>query len=284
MTLSDAKRTLRRGRSILEVRTEGRGRPVLVLGSSVYYPRTFSSALRERCRLIFADLPHFARVDADGPEAAYTLEGYLDDIEAIRSFVGIDRFVLLGHSHHGNIAVEYARRQADRVSHLVLVGTPPADVPTTFSASEQYWQESASQERKAQLKRQRDALDSLPTSRLSEEDAFVAQYVADGPLHWYAPDFNATWLWRDVPIDMAALTAFKSFSTEGYDFPRAAKDLRMPVLAVMGRHDYVVPHTLWNECKATFETLKWSLFERSGHTPQLEEPDRFDALLSDWLD
>lgn len=44
----------------LEYTVEGAGIPLMVLGSSIYYPRTFSHNLRESCTLVCVDLPHFA--------------------------------------------------------------------------------------------------------------------------------------------------------------------------------------------------------------------------------
>lgn len=38
---------------------EGAGMQLLTVGSSIYYPRTFSQDLRQSCLLVCADLPHF---------------------------------------------------------------------------------------------------------------------------------------------------------------------------------------------------------------------------------
>ena len=40
---------------------EGEGPPIVVIGSSTYYPRAFSPALREHFELIFVDSRHFIR-------------------------------------------------------------------------------------------------------------------------------------------------------------------------------------------------------------------------------
>ena len=41
---------------------EGRGTPLLVIGSAIYYPRTFSERLREYFKFYFVDLQRFAGV------------------------------------------------------------------------------------------------------------------------------------------------------------------------------------------------------------------------------
>jgi proline iminopeptidase len=44
-----------------------------------------------------------------------------------------------------------------------------------------------------------------------------------------------------------------------------------------------VPFTLWNDAAATLPSFSSHLFERSGHTPQLEEPELFNRVLLDWI-
>jgi pimeloyl-ACP methyl ester carboxylesterase/DNA-binding CsgD family transcriptional regulator len=50
-------------------------------------------------------------------------QAWLADLEAVVDAAGVERFVLLGMSQGGPIAIEYAARHPDRVSHLVLYGT-----------------------------------------------------------------------------------------------------------------------------------------------------------------
>lgn len=39
---------------------EEKGKPCLVIGSSIYYPRTFSKKIREHLRMYFVDMKWFA--------------------------------------------------------------------------------------------------------------------------------------------------------------------------------------------------------------------------------
>lgn len=51
------------------------------------------------------------------------LETWVRDLETVVDSAGLDRFVLLGMSQGGPIAIEYAARHPERVSHLVLYGS-----------------------------------------------------------------------------------------------------------------------------------------------------------------
>lgn len=262
---------------------EGSGTPVMVIGSSVYYPRTFSSEFKSLYRLAYADMRHFAATTESSSSERVMLGTYLSDIEQIRKAVGFDRFVLIGHSHHGNLALEYTKQFPERVSHLVLIGTPPCNVHQTVAESERYWDEQASGSRKATLERNANTLQSSNHASTGEADAFVRQYVADGPRYWYNPSFDALHLWQGVPVNMDALGVFRNFFVD-YAFSCDPARLTVPVLAVMGMHDYAVPHTLWSDALRNLKGITYCLLEKSGHTPQLEQPERFNQIFKDWLE
>jgi len=52
-----------------------------------------------------------------------SLSHYVNDLEAVIDAAGLERFALFGHSQGGAIAMEYAVRHPERVTHLVLLGT-----------------------------------------------------------------------------------------------------------------------------------------------------------------
>ena len=51
----------------------------------------------------------------------------------------------------------------------------------------------------------------------------------------------------------------------------------------LGRHDYAVPPTSWDGLSPRFGDLTVAVFERSGHTPQVEEAAAFDERALAWL-
>jgi pimeloyl-ACP methyl ester carboxylesterase/DNA-binding CsgD family transcriptional regulator len=52
----------------------------------------------------------------------HSIESWVSDAEAVADAAGLDRFALLGMSQGGAVAVAYAARHPERVSHLVLYG------------------------------------------------------------------------------------------------------------------------------------------------------------------
>ena len=70
----------------------------------------------------------FLRMDERGcglsstDSPAICFEALVSDLEAVVDAAGLERFALFGHSQGSAIAVEYAARHPERVSHLVLLG------------------------------------------------------------------------------------------------------------------------------------------------------------------
>ncbi len=260
----------------------GYGVPVLVIGSAAFYRRTFSSQLGSTYRLGFCDLRHFAPSAADFDPADVTFDLYADDIDRLRLAIGFDRCVVVGHSKHGNIAIEYARRFPKQVLGVVLVGSPPCSGAEVLTARIAFWEAQASEHRKAVYERNRKRLDEKSLAGLSARQAVVVQYVADGPKYWFDPEFDASPLWEDVFVNAPMLGQLHELFFD-LDPRWDAGDLKTPILVVMGRYDFAVPHRLWDGVRASQTELKFILLERSGHTPQLEEPEQFDRAFTSWV-
>lgn len=69
--------------------------------------------------------------------------------------------------------------------------------------------------------------------------------------------------------------------TPGWDVTVGAESLRVPLLLAHGRYDYTVPYTLLNGIPSKLPNATFHLFERSGHQPLFEEPERFAGALTD---
>jgi pimeloyl-ACP methyl ester carboxylesterase/DNA-binding CsgD family transcriptional regulator len=52
----------------------------------------------------------------------FSLDAWVSDLESVVDAAGLDRFVLLGVSGGGSVAITYATRHPERVSHLILYG------------------------------------------------------------------------------------------------------------------------------------------------------------------
>jgi proline iminopeptidase len=93
----------------LQYIVEGNGVPTIVVGSSLYYSRTFSNNLRNSLKLVFVDHRGFSPQNDCKDISQYHLDKLVDDIELIRKELGFDKVIIIGHSGHAFIALEMPR-------------------------------------------------------------------------------------------------------------------------------------------------------------------------------
>src|SRR3954469_12927229 len=81
------------------------------------------AGLDEHLELILLDPRGTGGSDRPADARAYSIEDYANDVEELREHLGLERIHLLGHSHGGVVAMDYAARFPDRVEKLVLAST-----------------------------------------------------------------------------------------------------------------------------------------------------------------
>jgi proline iminopeptidase len=274
--------TIRSGQFELGYSVEGDGMPALVIGSATYYPRVFSQHLRRSLKLVFADHRGFAPLAGDATPTDYSLDAVLADIDLVRRHLGFEKVVIIGHSGHGYMALEYAKHYPGHVSHVVMIGTGPSHSASHMQALEQHWQESVCPDRKARLE---SDLALLPAEiAAAPERRFVTYCVRMGARSWYDHAFDAAPLWEGVHVNMPAFDHLWGETFRDIDIRRGLDQVQAPVFLGLGRYDYLVaPYATWEPYRGSFKDLTVRVFEKSGHTPQLEESDLFDAELLGWL-
>lgn len=274
--------SLRAGPFDLGYRIEGSGPPLLVVGSAVYYPRTFSGRLRQRMKLHFIDHRGFAPAHAAYTHDDIGFDAVLDDIERMRRHLGLDRFAILGHSGHGYMVLEYAKRHPRHVSHVVMVGTGPSHSAPHMALADRRWEEMVAPERKAIFEREMAELGGDITAR--PEERFKSLLIRLGAKSWHLPAFDAAPLWRDVTVNNLVFDHLWGEVFRDIDIGNRLDRLAMPVLLALGQSDYLVaPAETWHAYRKGFPDLTVRMFEKSGHTPQLEESDLFDETLLSFL-
>jgi|WetSurMetagenome_2_1015567.scaffolds.fasta_scaffold00925_6 proline iminopeptidase len=264
----------------LNYTVEGKGMPCLVIGSSIYYPRTFSKELRNHLKFYFVDMRWFAKNYSPVNLADFTLQTITDDIEKVRSELKLKKIIILGHSIHGTIAFEYAKRHPDKVSHIIMIGSPDiAGNKEQEDAIDSLWKTASDDRRKIQNKNWKILADM---KNLSPAQSDVETYCLMGPEYWYDATYDARWLWKDMTIHSDLLHHLYDTIFINYYMFRDRRNVPVPTYVALGKYDYVDPYTLWNG-HDDIPGLTKRIFEKSGHTPQLEQPELFDAELMKWI-
>ena len=109
--------------------TSGKGPPLLRVGSFINHldfdwdSPVWRHWLRELSRdhtLVRYDARACGLSDREVPDISF--DAWVNDLEAVADAAGLERFALLGASQGAPIAIAYAVRHPERVSHLVLYG------------------------------------------------------------------------------------------------------------------------------------------------------------------
>lgn len=257
--------------------TRGDGPVCLVLTAigAAPYERMMPAGLDSFLRLAFVELRGSGR--STGDAASLTFAVLADDLEAARRALGVERVAVFGHSILGALAIEYGRRCPESVSHLIAAGTPPAGDMVALSArAAAFFEEDASEDRKQVLAAN---LASMPANA-SPGQTMVAQT----PMRFFDARLDAAPLFAGGELRPAFFAHLMGTLTRGWDVSDGASSLRVPpLLLVHGRYDYVVPHVLWDGIETRLPAATRVLFERSGHHPFVEEPERFAEVVASWM-
>src|SRR5215207_8115458 len=108
----------------LFVKVVGRGDPLLLMHGGPSADHTSMLPFRrlaDRFTLVLYD--HRGNGRSTGAPSSMTWDNLTADADALRQRLGFERWAVLGHSFGGHVALEYALRYPDRLSHLVLLDT-----------------------------------------------------------------------------------------------------------------------------------------------------------------
>lgn len=273
---------IQRGPFDLRYIIEGEGPTVLVIGSALYSKRTFSDQLRNHFKMVFIDHRGFAPNPGKVDSSEFELDILLNDIEQMRKRLNLAKVVIVGHSGHGFLALEYAKKYPQHVSHVVMIGTGPDQSDASNKAADNHFAQLASDERKAQLHK------DLPKMEVEieqfPEDKLIIMLKRLRAKGWYDFTFDASPLWQDITVNMQMFDYVWGGIFRELDITKGLASFDIPVLLVLGKYDFIVaPPESWDIILPKLKDITMHIFEQSGHTPQFEESERFDRLFIDWL-
>jgi len=256
--------------------TRGNGPACLVLsgiGTKPYEAMT-PPQLSDRFRLVYVDPRGSGR--STGEASDLTFDVLAEDLEAIRADLGAERVAVLGHSVMSALAIEYGRRCPESVSHVITAGAPPGgDMAKLAAKASAFFEADASEERKQIL---RENMARLPPNPTQGQVMF-----AQTPMRYFDARFDAVPLYAEAVVRPEFLQHVFGSLTQGWDITVGSGSLRVPIFLAHGRYDYTVPYVLWDGIPAQLPNATLEIFERSGHQPFFEEPDRFVGALTDWM-
>lgn len=107
---------------------------------------------------------------------------------------------------------------------------------------------------------------------------------AQTPMRFYDARFDASPLFAEAEVRPGLLTHIMGKLAASWDIRTEPGSLHVPLFIALGRHDYVVPHGMWNGIAELFPGAACQIFDQSGHQPFFEEPSLFADTLWSWME
>jgi len=232
--------------------------------------------LAEKLQLVYFDHRGSGR-SAAGDKSKYTLDENVEDMEALRRYLGLGPIVSIGTSYGGMVAMAHAAKYPGSVSHLVLVVT--AAQPGFIARSREIARERGTPQQVA-------LTEDLYAGRIDTPEKLRDFHHHMGPL--YSRSYDAAKslerLNRGIhsPEPLNAAFAPGGFMHTMDLRPRLAA-IRAPTLIIAGRHDWICAPEFSEEIHRSIPGSKLRIFEKSSHSVRVDEPERLRQEILDFV-
>jgi proline iminopeptidase len=280
------------GGAELHVEEEGAGVPMVLIsggpGGTHHYFHPWFGRAAEFARVIYYDQRGTGLSDYEPGERGYSVEQAVNDLDALRAALEIDRWVLVGFSYGGFLAQYYTTTYPQNVAGLVLVGASPG-MWTDLGNSQQ--QRFISEDERKKMGEIRDELRRLREQHGWSRDRYVRLLIYNNHING---DWKRQSLYRPSPEEFAygALyewvhdSDFNSIlnrSANKVDLTGAFERNPIPTLLLEGKWDLT-----WGLEKPTILSRnhprsRMVVIEGAGHAIYNENPGVFFAELEGFV-
>jgi len=222
------------------------------------------SAFADRWRVIAPDLPGHGR--SGKPDAPYTIDFHAGMIRSLGRALGVDEAVVVGNSLGGQIAAEIALTYPRWTRALVLVA-PAGGFGTAVNAMR--WAIGMAAHPRLLRVALPWALDRSVYDPSQPACAERRRILAERLAH------------EDYPGFARAVTRSLLGSIAAGQQP--LHRLEHPTLLVWGREDRMIALSGSRRLLREVKHARLAVIDRCGHLPMLEQPERFNAALADFL-
>jgi L-proline amide hydrolase len=242
-------------------------------------------ALADERRVVFYDQLGSGNSAVMGPHdpAMWTPELYVEEVDAVREALGLERVHILGHSWGGMLGMQYASGRPDGLVSLIAESSP-ASVPEWLPEVQRLRSELPP-EVEATLRAHEEA---GTTDDPAYEEAVMVFYRrhlcrTDPWPDWLVECFTILEANPEVYRSMNGPSEFHVIGTiKDWDIMDRLGQIEAPTLVFSGRYDEVTP-AVTEAAHRAIPGSEYVVLEESSHMAQAEEPERTLELVRDFL-
>jgi len=214
---------------------------------------------------------------------AYLLPDYAADLQALRVHLGVDKPTVMGWSHGGMVAMQFACTYPDSLSKLILFDT------SAYFGEFLSDIEGAVQEFKNErwFKKSFAALKAEWAGEYKTDEDMSRLWAEEMKFYFKKFDKRAQAYHertRDLPIRIAPLKTFNDREAPIMDLRSHLKKISVPTLILVGRHDFITNVAMAEEMAKHIPNARLEIFEDSGHYAFVEEPEKFYRVIKEFVE
>lgn len=202
-----------------------------------------------------------------------SMDAQVEDLEAVRQALKLEKFALLGDSYGGMVAMAYAAAHPEHVARLILSDSPPPNWKSLVSLLPEFFPDVHEQDE-----------NEMKNLGPNTEAAARASLRNHFRMIFYSPEKRDAYMRRmgDLGFEPAVGEAVEKATADLDLTPRLA-GFNFPVLVINGRYDAnVAPVNAWRLAHE-IPGARLVFFEHSGHLPSYEEPAEYIKVLEGFL-
>lgn len=261
----------------------GEGSPVVCLPGGPMQDSAYLGdlgGLSAHRQLIMVDPRGTGRSGTPKDAASYRCDRLVDDVEALREHLGLDRIDLLAHCAGANLATLYAARHPDRVRRLALI-TPSTRAVGIAATGETRMETARLRKDEPWFGPAFAALEAIVAGDMTDDNRKAIDPFFYGRWDAAAQAHHAV---QDGRRNEEAAAVFGADGAFDPDTTRAAlAAFTPPVLLVAGEVDLNTPPSVVVEFAGLFPNAEPVVQPGAGHFPWLDDPDRFVATTATFI-
>jgi pimeloyl-ACP methyl ester carboxylesterase len=234
---------------------EGKGETLLLLHGLFGALSNWESVITNfsaKYRVVIPVMPIY-----EMPIKIASLEGLVSFIESFVAFKSLNNVTLLGNSLGGHIALIYTLTNKENVKRLVLTGSSGLfenAMGGSFPKRGSY-------------------------DYIKERVAYTFYDPATASKDLVDEVFDIT---KDIPKCMRIVAIAKS--AQRHNMAKEIPKIEIPTLLVWGLNDTITPPMVAHEFNKLIPNSELRFIDKCGHAPMMEHPEKFNKLLSSFME